>query len=82
MDTNVLIDNFVETVAYLEDADANEAALIVICRCAERIGITFGLEHAESVATILSTCVRDVLLASIVEQPEQKTNIVPFTRRS
>lgn len=64
MDTNILIDNFVEAVAYLEDADANKAALIVISRCAERIGITVAPEHAESMASVLSDLVRVVVIDS------------------
>lgn len=82
MDASRLIDSFLDAIADLEGRDRHEAALIVVCHCSSVIGRAVKQEHSESAATILSTCVRDVLLASIVEQPEQKTNIVKFTRRS
>lgn len=82
MDAISLIDSFIEAVACLEDTDASAVALIVLCHCAGVLCRAVKPEHYKSAATILSNCVRDVLLASIVEQPEQKTNIVPFTRRS
>ena len=82
MDASSLIDSFLDAIADLEGGDRHKAALIVMCYCVSVLGLAVKPERAELAATILSTCVRDVLLASIVEQPEQKTNIVPFTRRS
>lgn len=82
MNANRLIDFFLDSIANLEGRDCAESALIVICHCAGVIGRDIKPECAELAATVLTNCVRDVLLANIVEQPEQKTNIVPFTRRS
>mgnify|MGYP000906793610 FL=1 len=82
MDASRLIDSFLDAIADLEGLDRHEAALIVVCHCSSVIGRAVKTERAESAATIITNCVLDVLLASIVEQPEQKTNIVPFTRRS
>lgn len=67
MNANNLIDSFIESVACLEGIGANSAALIVICRCAERIGVAISPEHAKSMALVLSDLVRDVVIDSSKE---------------